>query len=343
MTIPRDDPLKRRPERGPLPARGVRQQKLVEGQSVGDHEDAADPHDVYILHSEFTAAEGDMRKVAAGTYTLHKSNLNAEAAPTADDDASAGYSIGSRWIYGTSVYVCTSAGVGNANWEDLTSAGATDGDAIHDNVPGEIAAITPKASPVSGDFLVIEDSAAANAKKSITIGDLPGGGAEAHGIAAHTGHANWKMMYTDGSCDEQEVALGAAPSAALGHTYYRSAGVAAAPTMAQEMKTVTIVVESPVAADNIAISYFFQAVTIREIEHAVTAATNAIWNIEKRSTRGGAGTDINSSDFTSTTTDANATSFSSGGVSADSWLVLAVTSVSGTPAQLCITIRYTVD
>ena len=176
MTIPRDDPLKRRPERGPLPARGVRQQKLVEGQSVGDHEDAADPHDVYILHSEFVAAEGDMRKVAAGTYTLHKSNLNAEAAPTADDDASAGYSIGSRWIYGTSVYVCTSAGVGNANWEDLTSAGATDGDAIHDNVAGEIAAITEKASPVAADLIVIEDSAAANVKKRVQLGNLPGGG-----------------------------------------------------------------------------------------------------------------------------------------------------------------------
>jgi len=31
----------------------------------------------------------------------------------------------------------------------------------------------------------------------------------AHGIAAHTAHANWKVLYTDGSGDEQELALGA--------------------------------------------------------------------------------------------------------------------------------------
>jgi len=33
--------------------------------------------------------------------------------------------------------------------------------------------------------------------------------ATAHGIAAHTAHANWKVLYTDGSGDEQELALGA--------------------------------------------------------------------------------------------------------------------------------------
>jgi hypothetical protein len=48
-----------------------------------------------------------------------------------------------------------------------------DADAIHGNENGEIAAITAKATPVDGDFLIIEDSAATNAKKSITIGDLP--------------------------------------------------------------------------------------------------------------------------------------------------------------------------
>jgi hypothetical protein len=40
----------------------------------------------------------------------------------------------------------------------------------------EISALTAKGSPVSGDYLLIEDSAAGNAKKRITIGDLPGGG-----------------------------------------------------------------------------------------------------------------------------------------------------------------------
>jgi len=51
-----------------------------------------------------------------------------------------------------------------------------DSTAIHDNVAGEIAAIALKASPVGADMLVIEDSAAANAKKRVTVGSLAGGG-----------------------------------------------------------------------------------------------------------------------------------------------------------------------
>lgn len=66
-----------------------------------------------------------------------------------------------------------------ATWDDMSDGGGgagSDTTAIHDNVAGEIAAITQKVTPVSGDFLLIEDSAAANAKKYITIGSLPGGG-----------------------------------------------------------------------------------------------------------------------------------------------------------------------
>jgi hypothetical protein len=56
-----------------------------------------------------------------------------------------------------------------------------DDDAIHDNVAGEIAAITEKVTPVSGDFIIIEDSAASNAKKRVQVGNLPtGGGGEAN-------------------------------------------------------------------------------------------------------------------------------------------------------------------
>ncbi len=65
------------------------------------------------------------------------------------------------------------AATGLFNWEaDDTGGGGADADAIHDNVTGEIAAITDKATPVVGDHLLIEDSAASNAKKDITIGSL---------------------------------------------------------------------------------------------------------------------------------------------------------------------------
>ena len=50
--------------------------------------------------------------------------------------------------------------------------GGADADAIHDNVASEISAITAKGTPVAGDFLVIEDSAAANAKKSVLFSAL---------------------------------------------------------------------------------------------------------------------------------------------------------------------------
>ncbi len=54
--------------------------------------------------------------------------------------------------------------------------GGADADAIHDNVSGEISLITEKVTPVSADLLLIEDSAASNAKKRVQIGNLPGGG-----------------------------------------------------------------------------------------------------------------------------------------------------------------------
>lgn len=48
----------------------------------------------------------------------------------------------------------------------------TDSNAIHDNVNGEINAITGKTTPVDGDLLLIEDSEASNAKKKVTVANL---------------------------------------------------------------------------------------------------------------------------------------------------------------------------
>ncbi|KKL22191.1 hypothetical protein LCGC14_2437900, partial [marine sediment metagenome] len=52
---------------------------------------------------------------------------------------------------------------------DSEHGAGSDTDAIHDNVSAEISAITAKGTPIGADFLVIEDSAASNAKKSMTI------------------------------------------------------------------------------------------------------------------------------------------------------------------------------
>jgi hypothetical protein len=58
---------------------------------------------------------------------------------------------------------------------DLPGGSGTDADAIHDNVAGEIALVTEKGTPVSGDLLLIEDSADSNNKKRVQVGNLPGG------------------------------------------------------------------------------------------------------------------------------------------------------------------------
>lgn len=49
-----------------------------------------------------------------------------------------------------------------------------DATAIHDNIAGEIAAVTEKVTPASADLLLIEDSAAANAKKRVQVGNIAG-------------------------------------------------------------------------------------------------------------------------------------------------------------------------
>jgi hypothetical protein len=61
---------------------------------------------------------------------------------------------------------------------DEPGAGGADPDAIHDNQASEISAIVEKVTPVAADLILIEDSTAANVKKKIQIGNLPGGGGD---------------------------------------------------------------------------------------------------------------------------------------------------------------------
>lgn len=45
--------------------------------------------------------------------------------------------------------------------------------AVHNNVAAEISAIAAKATPIAADYMIIEDSADSDNKKSITIGTIP--------------------------------------------------------------------------------------------------------------------------------------------------------------------------
>ena len=72
------------------------------------------------------------------------------------------------------------------NQNPVPTAGA-DLTAVHDNVAGEIAAVTAKGTPTTSDLLLIEDAAAANVKKSITIGNLPAATPAAHAASHQNG------------------------------------------------------------------------------------------------------------------------------------------------------------
>lgn len=67
------------------------------------------------------------------------------------------------------------------------------GVAFKSDTNSEISAITAKATPTTSDFLLIEDAAASNAKRRITIGDLPGGG------GATTHRKSWSGQVTLGA------------------------------------------------------------------------------------------------------------------------------------------------
>ncbi len=60
--------------------------------------------------------------------------------------------------------------------EDPATTPDQESNAVHTDVAAEINGVTEKATPVDGDWVLIEDSAASNAKKKAQLGNLPGGG-----------------------------------------------------------------------------------------------------------------------------------------------------------------------
>lgn len=69
-----------------------------------------------------------------------------------------------------------------------TAGGAgSDTTAIHDDTAGEISAITEKAAPTSGDWLIIEDGADSNNKKRVNVANLPTAGGGESNTASNVG------------------------------------------------------------------------------------------------------------------------------------------------------------
>jgi hypothetical protein len=131
---------------------------------------------------------GDVTSVADGAQTIAANAVtNAKAADMAAYTLKVRNNVASGdpqdvKITGTTVEAAPAAGdfilleladgsLAHADIDDLP--GGVDTDAIHDNVAAEISAITAKATPINADYLLIEDSEAGDAKKRITLGDLP--------------------------------------------------------------------------------------------------------------------------------------------------------------------------
>lgn len=83
--------------------------------------------------------------------------------------------------------------------------------AIHDDESGEISALTEKTSPVGGDLLLMEDSAASFAKKKITIANAGFGSADIVHVESSLGI----NVATD-----PETLISASVTAAVGDVYY---------------------------------------------------------------------------------------------------------------------------
>jgi len=69
-----------------------------------------------------TSASTGLPHVGDGDWEVILTNLDAEAAPTVNDDTTKGYAVGSRWMYDEKEYVCLDATEGAAVWKETTAA-----------------------------------------------------------------------------------------------------------------------------------------------------------------------------------------------------------------------------
>lgn len=131
------------------------------------HTNDADDSATAIHHTLGTGAD----QAAAGNHThsapsLALDDLSDVTITTPSDDDVLTYSSGS--------------------WINAAPGGGTDANAIHDNVSGEIHAITEKTTPADADEIIIEDSEDSYAKKRVQIANLPagtgGGGSITEGV-----------------------------------------------------------------------------------------------------------------------------------------------------------------
>jgi len=142
-----------------------------------------------------TAASGDTLLIgdASDSNNLKKVDaldfLGGASLPVADTTSIVEGSVDATKEMRIEVDGLTTGTVRVATMPDADITLGTDADAIHDNVAGEIAAITNKATPVNGDFILIEDSADSNNKKHVLASNFLSGSGDVSASANITDNA----------------------------------------------------------------------------------------------------------------------------------------------------------
>lgn len=158
----------------------------------------------------------------------------------------------------------------------LSGAPGSDPDAIHDNAAAEISAISEKAVPVVGDWLLIEDSADSDSKKKVQIGNLPG-----------SSSGTWQDAYAN-SAPTQALDISGNPlawsqSAVTGHGIDLTRNVATSDAALMKIETVhtsdaEAALELAHAGVGNALHVSSGAVTLDYTSPAVTGATSVEYN-----------------------------------------------------------------
>ena len=126
------------------------------------------------LREYYNRGLGDIISYVASNYT---DLISIATTPLTGELAYCAASEGTAWLpftLGGTYYPAGMYRYDGANWVSDRNAIANQiDDVIHTDVASEISGITAKGTPTSADFLIIEDAADSNNKKSITIADLP--------------------------------------------------------------------------------------------------------------------------------------------------------------------------
>ena len=179
---------------------------------------------------------------------------------------------------------------GGSSWTEITGgSGDVATDVIWDakgDLPGGTGADTAARLAVGTNDQVLT---AASGETTGMKWAAAGGHNEAHGISAHTEHATHKVLYTDASGDEQELALGAAG------TVLRGRGTTTAPDFAAVDLAADVTGDLPVAEGGTGASTAQAAIdTLSAVsgatnEHVLTKDTGSGNAIFKAAAGGGSG------------------------------------------------------